>query len=247
VIELPGMKYKPAKINRSEKERIHFKLVCKEKVLAENFADIFLFPAEKNPVKYSINVYDPEKKLNVFTHQLEDNFKIEKSSSLLVTNVVDSSILSNLYEGYKVICLVDSSTALPESSSVKIINRNSDWYDGNWASNLNWNRKKDHLFSNVSFSKSFGFETVQSSSEWVLGNIPPGKFSDVHAGMFAGWIHLNSGYITAMKEGKGRLIFCTFPLAENYPKDPFAFHLFHNLVNYIGSENYQSSLSFLKK
>jgi hypothetical protein len=42
-----------------------------------------------------------------------------------------------------------------------------------------------------------------------------------------------------MKAGKGNLILCTFPLAENYSSDPFAIKLMKNIISYIKSDAFK--------
>jgi hypothetical protein len=148
--------------------------------------------------------------------------------------------------GSNVICLIDSNTVLPESSGMKILSRYTEWYDGNWASNLNWKRNGHNVFNNINFSESFGFETAESSPEWIITGIPKENFSDVLAGMFIGWIHLNSGFLIQMNHSKGRLILCSFPVAENYPHDTFAQFLFQNFADYITSKEFRSGLNFFK-
>jgi len=146
-----------------------------------------------------------------------------------------------LKKGKSIICLVDSTTKLPEFFTGKIISRNEEWLDGNWATNLNWLRDDNLLFNDISFEKTFGFEISQTIPKIVLTEIPPENFEDVLAGMFVGWLHKNSAYVFQIKAGKGNLIFCTFPLAENYPTDPFAKRFLQNLISYIQSDQFKPS------
>ncbi len=235
VKEIQPLKFKLPFKNISEKGKIEFELVENGKILSKNFIELFIYSNNKilsNEIKlhYKYSLKD-------LSGQFKKNYVITDSSTLIVSNLVDDEILSLISNGHSLICLVDSNTVLPGSFPIKILSRNTEWYDGNWASNLNWMRNNNEVFQNISFAKSFGFETAQSSPEWVLDGIPKENFSDVIAGMFIGWIHLNSGFIVQMQHNKGKIIFCSFPLAENYAIDPFAKIMFDNLVKYISSEN----------
>ncbi|MGE5859086.1 MAG: glycoside hydrolase family 2 protein [Ignavibacteria bacterium] len=242
--ERQALKFALKKVQASEKLRIEFKLVNNGKIIARNFTEIFIYPSNKEISKRTIKIYDPRKKLNEFAEALKDEYELSENSSLIITNTLDAEIINKLSNGSNVICIVDSSTSVPGSAGIKIISRNSEWYDGNWASNVNWKRNEEPVFSNISFGKTLGFETALSSPECVIGGIPKENFSDVLAGMYVGWIHLNSAYILKMKHEKGRLIMCSFPIAQNYSSDPFAHYLFRNLVDYIGSGKFKSNFNF---
>jgi len=243
VIEIKSLKFSLANREFAEKERIEFELVYNGKILAKNFIDLFVFP-DNRILSKEIKLFDSENSLINFSDHLKYDYEINNFSSLIVSTQIDDEILSEVSNGSFLICLVDSNTTLPDLSPLKILSRNTEWYDGNWASNLNWLRNENEVFQNISFANSFGFETAQTSPEWILTGIPKENFSDVLAGMFVGWIHLNSGYIVQMQYNKGRIIFCTFPIAKNYSNDPFAKVLFNNLINYISSDSFKSNFKW---
>ncbi|OGU74250.1 MAG: hypothetical protein A2V93_08120 [Ignavibacteria bacterium RBG_16_34_14] len=242
VIQIQSLKFKLPYKSISAKEKIEFELVEDGKILSKNFIELFIYP--DNKILSKEIKFHPKYSLNDFADQLKENYVINDSSTLIVSNLVDDEILSLISNGSNLICLADSNTVLPDSFPIKLLSRTTEWYDGNWASNLNWMRSESEVFQNISFSKSFGFETTQTSPEWVITGIPKANFSDVLAGMFVGWLHLNSGYIVQMQYNKGRIIFCTFPIAKNYSNDPFAKILFNNLINYISTKSYKSTLNW---
>ena len=244
VKEISPIKFHPTKRQKPEKVIINFQLILNENIIAENFIEVFVFPDETAIEKESLTIYDPENKLKEFSDHLNEDFEIENKNSIIISNILDNNLLKQISNGSSVICLIDSNTSFPASSSLKIISRNEEWYDGNWASNFNWKRSEKELFDGINFSKSFGFETTETSPEFVISGLPPEKFNNVLAGMFVSWIHLNSGYIVQLQHNKGKIILCSFPIAENYSSDPFAEKLFKNIIKYIDSENYSSNISW---
>ena len=111
-------------------------------------------------------------------------------------------LFTRLRNGESIICLIDSSTILPDSFPFDIKSREEEWLDGNWATNFNWLRDENILFDDVSFGKTFGFEIAQTSPKNVIAEIPKEKFMDVLSGMYVGWLHKHSAYIVQMKVGK---------------------------------------------
>jgi hypothetical protein len=215
VLKMNPLKLKPGFINFTGRCRINFELVdSKNNIISKNYTEIYIYPS-----------------------LAEIEIK-----NILLANTIDNETLNSLSHGKSIICFIDSTTILPKSFPFKIRNRNDEWYDGNWASNLNWFRSENELFKNISFGKTFGFETANCFPKYIFADIPAEYFSDVLAGMYVGWLHLNSAYILQMNVGKGRLLLCSFPVRTNL-NDPFAKHLFSNLVQYIQSPDFKPLLT----
>jgi hypothetical protein len=244
VKEISPVKFRAKKINQPENIRIDFELILDGKIIAKNFTDIFVFQSDEKVNEGSLTVYDPNSDLTELSKHLSKNFNIEKNGSIILSNILDENILNKISNGASVICLIDSNTIFPSASKLKVISRQEEWYDGNWASNFNWKRNNYGIFDGINFTKSFGFETAGTSPKWVIDGVPAEKFSNVLAGMFVSWIHLNSGFIVQVNHNKGRLILCSFPITENYSSDPFAKKLLSNIIKYIGSEDFKSNLSW---
>ena len=241
VTKVNSLKLTLPEVLKSEKVKIDLKLIDKNgNEIAKNFVELFVFKKPEEQ-KREISVYDPANNLNSFSNSLSNDHYLSESSDIVIAIIIDSKVLDMLKKGKSIICLVDSTTKLPEFFTGKIISRNEEWLDGNWATNLNWLRDDNLLFNDISFEKTFGFEISQTIPKIVLTEIPPENFEDVLAGMFVGWLHKNSAYVFQIKAGKGNLIFCTFPLAENYPTDPFAKRFLQNLISYIQSDQFKPS------
>jgi hypothetical protein len=222
VTKIESLRITLPEVIKPEKIRIEFNLINKAgAVIARNFAELFVFG--KSEVNQA-DIYE------VSAAEISNTF---------ITNTIDQNIIDNLNDGKFIICLIDSATILPENLlPYKILSRNEEWLDGNWATNMNWLRDYNPLFNGLSFGNSFGFEIAQTIPDRVISGIPAENYDDVLSGMFVGWLHKNSGYIVQMKKGKGRLILCTFPIAKNYSTDPFAVVFLKNLIQYIGSNDF---------
>ncbi len=215
--------------------RIQLQLTTAEgKLLAQNHTEVFVYPRISAPA--AIRIHDPAMTLGKFVKAVHAAGILVKNSSeqtvTLVTNVLDEEILRRLESGETAVCLVDSLTKLPAAFPWALTSREAEWYDGNWASNLNWVRKDRPPFRDLSFGKFLGFESLHVAPKAVITGVPAANFSDVLAGMYVGWLHLNSAYVLQMNVGKGKLILCTLRIAEHFAHDPFAAVLFNELVKY---------------
>jgi hypothetical protein len=240
VTNIKSLKFTLPEVSKSEKIKIDLKLIDKDKnVIAKNYVELFLFDKNTAGKIEEVFVYNPNQNLNQFNDLLGRHYNIIESSSVTITNSLDEKVFNRLRDGESIICLIDSSTILPDSFPFEIKSREEEWLDGNWATNFNWLRDENILFDDVSFGKAFGFEIAQTSPKNVITEIPKENFMDVLSGMYVGWLHKHSAYIVQMKVGNGNLILCTFPLAENYSRDPFALKLMKNIISYIKSDTFK--------
>lgn len=244
VTKIESLKFTLPETNISEKVKIDLKLIDNEdNVVAENFSELFVFKKVYKPIQH-IAILDPLKSLVRLTDELSKEYQLSETSNVIVTNLINEEVLEKLKAGKSVIGLIDSTTTFPESFPYKINSREEEWLDGNWATNMNWLRDYNPLFNGISFGKTFGFEIAQTVPRRVLTEIPSENFDDVLSGMFVGWLHKNSAYILQMNVGRGKLILCTFPLADNYVSDPFAKLFLQNLFDYIQSTEFISTTNW---
>jgi hypothetical protein len=210
-----------------------------DQLLANNYIEIFVFPYVLPTADADVTLYDPLHVLSslagIVGTKTAATPSAQVSRSIIVTNVLDDSICRALENGAAVLCLADTNTQCPEGFPAKLVGRENSWYDGNWASNLNWLEGSHPVFRGISFSNHLGFEAAGTVPDRVLADIAPEHFSDVIAGMFVGWVHLNSGYLMQMNAGRGKLLVCTFRIADHIQSDPYASLLLNRLTEYIAS------------
>ncbi len=226
--------------------KINYEVRSNGKIYARNYSEIFAYPELKHD-QINAEVYDPLNKLESISSYLSENKLISAfgNMSLIITNEIDEPILQKLKSGENVLCLIDSTTKLPQSFPFKLTNRNRDLFDGNWITNFNWLRDGRQPFNKFNFGKFSGFEAVNCEPQIAITDIQPKDFEDVLAGMFVGWIHLNSVYIVQMNVGKGKLLFCTFPINKSIEHDPYTETLFQKLINYVNGGNFSPKFSLM--
>ena len=202
-------------------------------LVAVNTTKLYVYPS-LNLSGLKADVYDPDSSLP----SLDSKFPVYGSDStinIMLTGVLDSTVLKNLRSGENVICFVNDSTRLPDDFPFRLAVRDTGGYDGNWASNMNWMRTGPGPFAGLNFGNRLGFESSRVAAHDVLANIDGKYFDDVLAGMYVGWIHLNSSFILQMRVGKGKLILCTLQLPRAIDSDPYARYVLLRMTNYIGS------------
>ncbi|MCF7885908.1 MAG: hypothetical protein K9M80_05380 [Candidatus Marinimicrobia bacterium] len=214
----------------------------------ENWCEVFVFPTLNPFTEGSINIYDQANNLDELKNEMERrgyNISSQKvTNEITLTNEIDSKILTYLKNGGRVLALVTDSLALSDRFPYKLVSREEEGYDGNWASNFNWVRRSSPLFKGFVFDRHIGFEAAYASPDYVVSDIPGGKFSDVLAGMYVGWLHLNSGYIVQIKAGPGTLLICTLNILKNYPEDPYSVNLLDRLIRYLSGNQISPELDW---
>lgn len=244
VTKIETLRFRLPQVTNSEKVRIDFELIDNEgNVIAKNYSELFVFGNFSNR-SLGVTIVDPNGNLVGLSEELSKEYGLLSPSNVIITNTINEEVLEKLSEGKSVICLIDSTTKLPESFPYKINSREEEWLDGNWATNMNWLRDYNPLFRGIGFGKTFGFEIAQTVPRRVITEIPSEYFEDVISGMFVGWLHKNSAYIFQMNAGKGKLLLCTLPLAENYSTDPFAKLFLQNLMDYTQSPDFNPATNW---
>ena len=153
---------------------------------------------------------------------------------------LDEKILDEVEKGKTALCLADTLSRLADIFPYKIVSRESDWLDGNWASALNWYNPRHTVFQNLNFGKSFGFEAYEVLPHYIISDIHTEEFEAVNAGLFIGWVHLKSAYTLELKYGKGKILLTTFDLSNQ--NDPYVQTLRKNIFTYINSKNFHPTI-----
>ncbi|MBC8401132.1 MAG: hypothetical protein H8E14_06550 [Candidatus Marinimicrobia bacterium] len=161
---------------------------------------------------------------------------------VLITDSIDDSIRKFLERGGNVFCLLTGDSKIPDDFPMALTAKESEGYDGNWISNFNWIRKGSPPFRGIATEGLLDFEMANLTPEVVLTGIAADYFEDVLAGMFVGWLHLNSGYVVQARIGQGRLLLCTWDLLSNLNTDPIAQYFFNKLVTYLSGEEFSTGL-----
>lgn len=236
VVELPAVQIRVTANNKPSKIKINFEFIDnKGNSVSKNFCEVFVYPESKTS---AFSLYDPMNQLN----QLSKNAGGDSDNNVIITNVLDDTVVKQLNEGKTVLCFADTNIKVPSSFPYKIVKRDSDWLDGNWASNFNWVRNNNALFAGM--IGRLGFEIAEVKPQCVVSGIPAENFNDVLSGMFVGWVQMNSGYVIQMSAGMGKLIICTIPVHQKATDDAFSSWLFNKLLEYSASTQFNPGITW---
>jgi hypothetical protein len=220
-------------------------------VIAKNFCSVFAGPSVPHRSGGSSTVvYDPQGLVRSSRPQFPFSgvgSLSTDSSRTVLTSVLDSTMVGYLESGGTVVCWADTQTRLPVGFPLSFARRDTGWLEGNWASNLNWVRKtlKNSGKSPVWDMFARGLVDSSSFSGLVMRGIPPAYSDDVLAGMFVGWVHLNSAYVVQVRVGKGKLLLTTIPRGGSIGRDPIATALFESLVDFTHSHEFQPQFGWI--
>jgi len=233
----------------SQSMRISFQCITRNGLTAaENSCDVYVYPHPDSSSLVPAILHDPSNRLGAVERLLRlSGPQKGAESKLRITAELDNQIQERLVRGETILCLIDSTTRMPADFPYALVRRDTGWYDGNWASSLNWVRRDHGPFSEVNFGPVLGMETSVMGLPLVISGIAPDDFDDVLAGMFVGWLRLNSAYVVQMKVGEGKLLLCTLPLAAQCGIDPYATSVLAALIRYCAREDLIPGVVWNKK
>ena len=106
-------------------------------------------------------------------------------------------------------------------------------WQGDWASSMSWLRQ-DRLFTDIPTGGTVDFAFADLTPDAVLVGLSPRDFaSQVHAGLFVGWVHHVVALIAERRVDAGRLMACTFRLGEHLGQHPVATILLDDMIRHM--------------
>ncbi len=221
------------------RERLFLELRAGDgELLAANSDEVFAFPPR------------PQRALPVLAMADDDPLKAALKSAgyrissardaVLVARRVDDAVLVQVRRGAKAVVLIDAADALPAPFPVQVQERKGD-YDGNWISNFAWIVSYAPPFRDAAVTPILGWEAAEVTPRYVLRGVAAENYADVLAGMFYGWLNLNSPLLMQVRLGRGALLLTTFRF-DRYGDDPFATALLDGIVSYAASPQFTPHL-----
>ncbi|MDT4896970.1 MAG: hypothetical protein QOH25_2047 [Acidobacteriota bacterium] len=240
------------KTERPRRERILLEVRdAQGKLVAENSAEIFIYPAARETKDASLPVlafHDPKNTNPELSRALSAaGYKVGTNGTplprtLMLAMMLDDFVKAHLRGGGRVIILANSKEAFPADAAFHVVPREGD-LDGNWVTNFNWVRTNREPFSAVALNRILGFEGVSSVPRFVIQGIPDAAYGDVLSGIFYGWINNNAALAVQMKAGEGKLLATTFRF-DDYGRDPYATHLLDAMIRYVAGNNFAPALDW---
>jgi hypothetical protein len=153
------------------------------------------------------------------------------AADLIVTDRLTDELRAYLQNGGRVLWLAESEESQQTYlGRVEIAARKGRRWQGDWASNFNWVRQ-DRLFSRIPTNGMVDFAFADLTPDHVISGLQPREFaSDVHAGIFVGWVHHVAALVAERRFGQGRLLISTFRLGERLLSQPVAAIMVRDLI-----------------
>ncbi|MDT7543095.1 MAG: hypothetical protein QOE33_2999 [Acidobacteriota bacterium] len=230
-------------VTRPSRQRIRVELRdAAGHVVAENGAEIFVYPKAAPATQTALTFHDPKGALGLKEAQLKTagytllgpdvDTRTFNRPTLMIASALDEAVARRLRDGGRVLLLADSKDALPSGSLLKVVPREGSDLDGNWVTNFNWVRAAaPSPFSTLAFTKILGFESEHVVPRFVVQGVRGVDYDDVLAGAFYGWLNNNAAHMVQARAGNGRIVMTTLRFDE-YGRDPYATHLLDALIRY---------------
>jgi len=159
---------------------------------------------------------------------------LERADLAVVTRMTDE-LRWFVQNGGRVLWLAEASDSKQAYLGLDIVERQGRRWQGDWANNFNWLRQ-DVMFREIPSEGMVDFAFADLTPEHVIVGLSPRDFaSDVHAGLFVGWIHHTVALIAERRIGDGRLLVSTFRLQQHLEKHPVATIMLHDMIAQLAS------------
>ena len=225
-------------VSSPEPGTLSFRVEAGGKTISENSIGLYFYPPRKDDLRPAVSFIDPARRLRRLSDEMRARGYLAPSGSealpVAVASALNDQAQAILQNGGRVILIASSKQSL--APGVEITPRAHSDLDGDWISNFLWVRKDHPIFHGIGFNTFPEFEAQAANPPAVIQGLPPGAFPDVLAGIFYGWLHLNSGVLLQARAGKGKLLVTTFGFDETYGSDPYATALLDSLVRYAVSD-----------
>ncbi len=133
--------------------------------------------------------------------------------------------------GGRVLWLAESSDShQAHLGNVGIAQRHGRAWQGDWASSMSWLRQ-DRIFKDIPTGGTVDFAFADLTPEAVIVGLTPRDFaSQVHAGLFVGWVHQVVALVAERPIDQGRLMACTFRLRDHLGAHPVATIMMRDMI-----------------
>ena len=202
------------------------------KPVATNHQDLYFFPRHasrrNSPYLYAPTLAEPLQSLGFATTGDLD------SAHLALVDVMTDDLRNYLQRGGRVIWLAEGTRSQQTYlGDLKIKPRKGKVWQGDWANNLNW-INQDKIFASIPTDGLVDFAFAGLTPDHVITGLKPLDFaSDVHAGLFVGWLHRVVALVAERRVGRGRILISTFRLRQNLADHPLAALMVQEMVEYM--------------
>jgi len=237
VIDAGTVEFDAPKVKTSLSAQVVFKLVTPDGVIAaQNHLDVYFFPRATARAITQAPVYAPAyaSELGALGYTLTDSLP---SAAVAVTDVLTEPLETFVRAGGQVLWLAESAERddakrpwLGGLNGAHVGPRARTPWSGDWASNFNW-LNQDKLFKDIPTQGMVDFAFADLTPECVIHGVHPYQFaSDVHSGLFLGWIHKVVALIAERNVGEGKLLISTYRLSQHLTSHPVAAVMMRDMI-----------------
>jgi hypothetical protein len=154
-----------------------------------------------------------------------------ESAEVMVVETLTDEARWFIQQGGRVLWLAENSESLQTYvGSLGIAQRRGRSWQGDWASSMSW-IKGDRLFRDLPTGGLVDFAFADLTPDAVIVGLSPRDFaSNVHAGLFVGWIHHTVALVAERAIDKGRLLISTFRLRDHLGTHPVATIMMRDMI-----------------
>ena len=218
----------------SMRDRLEFKLIAADgHVISHNHHELYFFPRHDREHVSDITLYVSE--LPRLSARLRDMgygmAPDADSAAVMVVETLTDEARWFIQQGGRVLWLAENSESLQTYvGSLGIAQRRGRSWQGDWASSMSWIRG-DKIFSDLPTGGLVDFAFADLTPDAVIVGMSPRDFaSNVHSGLFVGWIHHTVALVAERAMDKGRLLISTFKLRDHLGTHPVATIMMRDMI-----------------
>jgi hypothetical protein len=231
VTPLDQLTFKAPKVQNSAHARLTLRwLDGNGDVVAQNWVDLYLFLKDAGKAVTQQPIYAPglQRAMHKLGYNLVDTLE---EAEIVVTPTMTDTLREYLLNGGKVVWLAESDDAQQAwLNGVRLVARNGTTWQGDWATNFNW-LNQDKLFKDIPTDHQVNFAFADLTPEHVLSGVHAYDFeTDVHAGLFVGWVQKPVALVAERRIGRGKYVASTFRLRKQLSTHPVAAVMLRDLI-----------------
>jgi hypothetical protein len=202
--------------------------------ITRNEVPIALYPAWQGPNRPALRLWCADLALSHALTRLGYHLSSTPTEAeVIVVYQVNNESLALANMGKTVVVLVQSSDALGGGTmGIHVVPRANSILQGDWVSSFAWLRR-DGGFARLPCGPMLDYSFEPLMPAYVLTGFGTWEYkTNVHAGMFVGWIHKVAALLVEQAYGKGKLVLTTFRFApESFGINPVATTLWDALLD----------------
>jgi Glycosyl hydrolases family 2, sugar binding domain/Glycosyl hydrolases family 2, TIM barrel domain/Glycosyl hydrolases family 2 len=218
---------------RNRRLRVTLSLRVGGEVVARNHVDVYGFMRASGKPLTRASIHAPEHAdaLRAMGYRVVDKLG---DAALAVCGHFTDALRDYALAGGRVLWLAETDdaqqSALYGMGGAHITRRAGTAWSGDWASSFSW-LNRDVLFKDVPTDGLLDFAFADLTPEYVINGIHPSFYAtDVHAGLFVGWVHKTAALVAGRRVGAGSMMISTFRLREHMTTNPLAALLLRDLI-----------------